>query len=51
MRAYRAGAAGLDADSAVIVMKSHRCVLDAGVFFCAAEAELSSVVYLAVAAE
>ena len=38
-------------ECAVIVMKSHRCVLGAGEVFCAAEAELSSVVYLAVAAE
>lgn len=28
MRAYRAGAAGLDADSAARVMRTHRCILD-----------------------
>ena len=49
MRAYRAGAAGLDADSAVRVMKSHRCMLDVGEVFCAADAQLSSVKYLTVA--
>lgn len=28
MRTYRAGAAGLDADSAARVMRKHRCILD-----------------------
>ena len=49
MRAYRVSATGLDADSAARVMKSHRCMLDVGEVFCAADAQLSSVKYLSVA--
>ena len=38
MRAYRAGAKGLEADSAVKLLKTHRCMLDAAASFCSSDA-------------
>ena len=38
MRAYRAGAKGLEADSAVQLLKTHRCMLDAAASFCSSDA-------------
>ena len=38
MRAYRAGAKGLEADSAVQLLKTHRYMLDAAASFCSSDA-------------
>ena len=38
MRAYRAGAKGLEADSAVQLLKTHRCMLDVAARFCSGDA-------------